>query len=456
MPNGRTPWVPNIRYPDLASIMSNAAQVRESRERVEQMRFGREAALKEAQAKLDRELKLQEARSKALTGDIGELGKLAPKELKDIGAEQRARATERRAAEAHELTVGTKLFDLRERRREERNALDKESVEAVHNAIITLQATPPEERINKYMEQRADLMDRAQEGLIKLDPGALPDPQRDPTGVQEMLSDEWLEGAEEDYRNAVLEHADPKRLHEEQDIAAGNLGFSNAWTAMRVKPEAFKRELDRIMQARKAAGVTVQLPGDRVPPTTGVVTTLEQGILMYGGTIRKADRVIDVLEKHPNIQTGWFRLKEKGAEIGEFLAGPERLPQWAIDIQTLRQELVTDSRAMFIDLLTAKSGKQVTDEERKFLLRAYGDADSMSHTKLIAAIRRTKLIAEEDRAEMQDFLGRGIPLTEQKKPTQKQLVEEMTNLGFSRDQQIQLLKDMGEISEEEIKLLRGK
>lgn len=201
------------------------------------------------------------------------------------------------------------------------------------------------------------------------------------------------------------------------DAAAGTglAGSRDFDLVASVFPDKAAKALQSLQKAkleRAKAGAdktTVQVgPGRQKPATKALMGDLQRGLQVYKRSERSAMDILETLDKNEWLLTHWG----KGAEwirrnaVNVFGEGTDmgRVDELA----DLRQDLQTAARDMFIKLLTAESGKQVTDQERKFLLRAYGDIDDMDQKTYRRAVQKTLQIMRRNQKDIKEILVLGF------------------------------------------------
>lgn len=308
------PFVPQIAYPDLASIMAKASAAAANQSQIMQMRFNQQQRLKAAESEKDKELQLIGARKRAVGGDVSSLAELAPKEAQTF--QQMSQS-----AESHAMDIQAKNEAVAERIRKRKMSQAKATLEEMHNAIVEMQYTPPEERLNTYMEIRNRLRGLAATGVVEKGLGQLPHPKQDPVQVQEFLSDEWLNGAEEAYRERLAIHADEKSFTELQHNAAAMMGFTHPGHAMVANPKGFQATMEKLLKLKKQE-VSLKVGFEREKATKPVQSKLQTKLSEEQDLMSQVDLLMEMYDPKFTTWTGkgeqWLkRTIEASSQLGQ-------------------------------------------------------------------------------------------------------------------------------------------
>lgn len=221
---------------------------------------------------------------------------------------------------------------------------------------------------------------------------------------------EALEEFAQEFRDQALTAQDPEFTPMMAQLSAV-FGYGTNYNEA-LKDRQFKQTLGLLMKSKSLAGV---IPNpDQSALTTKTTNDLQNQMSVLNKTIDKGGKILEIMDKNPMVQT-W--IASGASTLGTFIerfGGEGAAPEVLEEYTKTRQNMQTLARSMFISLLTAESGKQVTDEERTFLLKAYGDVENMGPTQLRAALERTMKIAKRGRdIAIQSLRAGGISLREE-------------------------------------------
>ncbi len=309
------PWVPQVRYPDLASIMANASAARANEARMDQMRFNREQELAKAEAEKDRQLQLMGARQEAMKGNVNPLAEISPKEAFQFTGEARA-------VEAHREMQESRREQTFERIRKRRMAKEKATLEEMGTALAEIRAAPPERQLQTYMDVRARLLRMAKDGVIDADPRKMPHPQQDPLAVQEkFMNDEWLADTEKLYNDSLAMHADDERFAGLQNAAAREMGYIHTGQAMVEKPEEFNRAFERLAKLQKSE-VSLRVGFEKEGATKPVRSKLQTKLSEQQDLMGQVDLLMEKYDPKFTTWTGkgeqWIkRTIERSSQLGQ-------------------------------------------------------------------------------------------------------------------------------------------
>lgn len=183
-------------------------------------------------------------------------------------------------------------------------------------------------------------------------------------------------------RTWMAAHPETAGLNKNQLIMA--MRGAEDWRGM-VSAEAARLEAEKLKRAKASAGKTVNVLGQ--PGSQDI----EKGRILQtqieSAAIRSAKMKIGLIRKVAKPELFGLEGDVKGfmAHTAGYTMG-ENAPQWAREFQKSVQWLRGAGRIFVLDLLTSKSGKQVTDKEREFLLKAVGDPDNMTYDEYMSAL----------------------------------------------------------------------
>lgn len=309
------PWVPQVRYPDLASIMANASTARANEARVEQMRINREQDLAKAEAEKDRQLQLMGARQEAIKGNVNPLAQISPKEAFQFTGEARA-------VEAHLEAQENRREQTFERIRKRRVAKEKATLEEMSTALAEIRAAPPERQLQTYMDVRARLFRMAKDGVIDADPRKMPHPKQDPLAVQEkFMNDEWLSDTEKLYNDSLAMHADDEKFVGLQNAAAREMGYIHTGQAMVEKPQEFNKTFEKLAKLQKSE-VSLKVGFEREKATKPVQSKLQTKLSEEQDLMSQVDLLMEMYDPKFTTWTGkgeqWLkRTIEASSQVGQ-------------------------------------------------------------------------------------------------------------------------------------------
>jgi hypothetical protein len=412
-----TPNWARVRFPDLAGIFNAAQQANRDRMRLELNKQKAEAARRnellvqqrqQAAAKVfDTQTRLQQAEDPKqrelleakLENDLGMLGQIDMKagiELTEFTQDVRQKNVEIGRKQLKQ-TIDSNLRGAQAIQQLLGPAVSAGPEGADIDMAGILGATSEMRRLAKTPGMITTEQAQAVENLFAKTQAAIRDVQAgrrarsDAVAEIQNIAHPIVQSAQQ----GIALFGDPekrKRFQSDIELVAGDVAgitgdprHFNAEVALTEKPVLFrqaqqKRARAKLARARAVGGI--QPPGT-VEAEKGAKLTKQLEL----GAIEDARSKIGILRQviEPKFFGAEGLFKGAAANAAGWLLG-QNAPDVARQYQQARQWLTSFGRIFVLDLLTAKSGKQVTDKEREFLLKAVGDPDNMNYDQYIGAL----------------------------------------------------------------------